>query len=276
MLWGKYDALILDLDGVVYIGDIAVLNAIESLNAVAGQVKISAATNNASRTPAQVGEHLRSLGLEISNEDVITSAQAGARLLASSVPPNSQVLVVGGIGVEVAVKEFGLHPIRATKNHDANGIIAHEVEGVIQGHGVDTSWWDLNTSALAIANGKTWIATNRDSTVPTPYGLGPGNGAFIQLLENLTSVEPKVAGKPEPTLFAETVQRLGAKNALVIGDRIDTDIQGAVNCGLDSLLVLTGVHKVADVFKSPRNKPTYVAEDLKCLLMPEPPQFFDF
>jgi glycerol 3-phosphatase-2 len=162
-------------------------------------------------------------------------------------------------------------PIRATKNHESNDIISREVEGVIQGHGVDTSWWDLNTAALAIANAKPWVATNRDSTVPTPYGLGPGNGTFVQLLENLTGVTPLVAGKPEPTLFEETVLRLGAKKALVIGDRIDTDIEGANRCGLDSLLVLTGVHKVADIRNDDLGKPTYVAQDLRCLLSDEPP-----
>jgi len=273
MLWGKYDALILDLDGVVYIGDRAVPNAIESLNSVANIVRISAATNNASRSPAQVALHLRELGLAIDDSDVVTSALAGARLIASLVPPDSQVLVVGGSGVESSIREFGLHPIRATKNHESNGIIAQEVEGVIQGHGVETSWWDLNTAALAIAKGKPWVATNRDSTVPTPYGLGPGNGAFVQLLENLTGVTPYVAGKPEATLFVETVRRLGAKKALVIGDRIDTDIMGANACGLDSLLVLTGVHKTADIPTDPAGKPTYVAQDLRCLLEQEPPKY---
>lgn len=266
MLWRKYDALILDLDGVVYIGEDPVAFAIESINKAASIVKISAATNNASRTSAQVGKHLRELGLEISDEDVVTSAQAGARLLAGLVPAESQVLIVGGQGVEVAVRDCGLNPIRATRNHESNAIISREVAGVIQGHGVDTSWWDLNTAALAIGKGKPWIATNKDSTVPTPYGLGPGNGSFVQLLEILTMAQPLVAGKPEPSLFSETIERLGAKNPLVIGDRLDTDILGANRCGLDSLLVLTGVHKIADIPTNAELQPTYVAPDLRCLV----------
>ena len=274
MLWNKYDALILDLDGVIYIGEEAVEYAVDSINSISCSVKISAATNNASRTSLQVAQHLRELGLNITDQDVVTSAQAGARLLAEKVQANSQVLVVGGIGVEQAVKELGLHPIRATRNHDSNGIISKEVEGVIQGHGVDTSWWDLNTAALAIANGKPWVATNRDSTVPTPYGLGPGNGTFVAMLENLTGAKPLVAGKPEPALFTETIARLGAKSALVIGDRLDTDILGANRCGLDSLLVLTGVHKVADIGQDKDLQPTYVSENLKCLMQPLAPQPF--
>jgi HAD superfamily hydrolase (TIGR01450 family) len=274
MLWGKYDLLILDLDGVVYIGDKSVPHAIESLNSVASKVKISAATNNASRSPEQVAKHLRELGLQIQDADVVTSAQAGARLLASKVPADSQVLVVGGIGIDIAVKECGLNPIRATRNHESNGIIAAEVAGVIQGHGVDTSWWDLNTAALAIAKKKPWIATNRDLTVPTPHGLGPGNGGFVQMLVNLSGQEPLVAGKPQPALFVETIERMGAVSALVIGDRIDTDIEGANNCSIDSLLMLTGVHSLQDIPDHPAGKPTYVCEDLRCLLADAPPPRF--
>lgn len=275
MLWNKYDAIILDLDGVVYIGQDAVPNAIESINAVSHLVKVSAATNNASRTQSQVGKHLRDLGLHILDEDVVTSAQAGARLLASKVPAESQVLVVGGNGVETAVKEVGLHPIRATRDHVSNDVIADEVEGFMQGHGVDTSWWDLNTAALAIARGKTWVATNRDTTVPTPYGLGPGNGMFVQLLEILTGIKPLVAGKPQPELFVETIRRLQAKNALVIGDRIDTDIEGANACGLDSLLVLTGVHQESDIPQTISGQPTYVSADLSVLKSSSAPKKWD-
>lgn len=274
LLWEKYDAVILDLDGVVYIGEQAVPGAIDSLNAIASAVKIAAATNNASRTPSQVAKHLRDLGLNISDGDVVTSAQAGARLLAENVPHGSQVLVIGGVGVESAVKEFGLHPIRATRNHESNAVIAEEVAGLIQGHGVDTSWWDLNTAALVISQKKVWVATNRDGSVPTPYGLGPGNGAFVQLLQDLTSQTPLVAGKPNPGLFAETIARLKAKNALVIGDRIDTDIWGAIAASLDSLLVLTGVHQISDIINFENGAPTYVASDLSCLTEPKPPKAY--
>ena len=273
MLWGKYDLVILDLDGVVYIGDKAVPKAIDSLNQIATTVQISAATNNASRTCEQVGSHLRTLGLNIQDEEIVTSAQAGARLLFSLVPEHSQVLVVGGVGVEVEVKNLGFHPIRATQNHESNAIIAKEVSAVIQGHGVATSWWDLNTAAMVISAHKPWIATNRDSSVPTPYGLGPGNGAFVKLLMDLTGKKPLVAGKPEKTLFVETIKKFDSSNALVIGDRIDTDIQGANICGLDSLLVLTGVHSLDDIQLYESGFPTYVANDLSCLISSEPPPY---
>ena len=273
MLWAKYDAIILDLDGVVYIGEHAVPHAIDSLQAVASHVKVAAATNNASRNPSVVSEHLQALGLNISEEDVVTSAQAGASLMSQHVAPESRILAVGGSGVEEALLERGFHVLRATYDNEANHIIAQEVEGVVQGHGTSTSWWDLATASWAIARGVTWVATNRDLTVPTPFGLGPGNGSLVSAIESVVGVSPLVAGKPKPALFRETVDRLGCRNALVIGDRLDTDIDGAIAAGLDSLLVLTGVHGRNDVAKrTPDLRPTYVASDLRCLTAPEPPE----
>ncbi len=272
MLWGTYDTVILDLDGVVYIGDHAVPHAVEALQRIASQVHICAATNNASRTSDVVAEHLQSLGLNIDAESVVTSAQAGARMLASLVPAKSRVLAVGGIGVERALLDVGLHPLRATQDNVANHTIAEEVAGVMQGHGTSTSWWDLATASWAVARGAQWVATNRDMTVPTPYGLGPGNGSLVAALEAVVGSSPLVAGKPEPALFLETAQRLNSSRALVIGDRLDTDIDGAIAAGMDSLLVLTGVHGREDVALRPvDSRPTYVASDLRCLFAERPP-----
>jgi HAD superfamily hydrolase (TIGR01450 family) len=272
MLWDKYDSVILDLDGVVYIGDHAVDHAIESLNGLPVDVAVTAATNNASRTNQTVGNHLRELGLHIEDGDVVTSAQAGAQLLSRLIPADSRVLAVGGVGVAQALIDVGLHPLRATKDHASNHAIALEVSGVMQGHGFDTSWWDLSTASWAIARDAHWIATNRDLSVPTPFGLGPGNGSLVGALEQVTGASPLVAGKPEPTLFTETKIRRDLKNPLVIGDRLDTDIDGAIAAGMDSLLVLTGIHQLDDVMKRPFNaRPTYIATDLRQLLDEVPP-----
>jgi len=272
MLWEKYDSIILDLDGVVYIGEHAVPHAVESINAVSETIRVTAATNNASREPQVVGEHLRRLGLNIDDSEIVTSAQAGASLLASLLEPKARVLAVGGFGVESALREVGLHPIRATRDHEANHLLADEVSAVLQGHGQDTSWWDLATAAWAISRGKHWVATNRDLTVPTPYGLGPGNGSLVASLEEVTGVCPLVAGKPQATLFEQTAQRIGSTRPLVIGDRLDTDIDGALAAGMDSLLVLTGVHQLADVAaRNPDRRSTYVANDLTCLLSAQAP-----
>ena len=272
MLWGKYDSVILDLDGVVYIGDYAVAHAVESLQQLRKSVKISAATNNASRNSLVVAQHLTSLGLPIDEADVFTSAQAGAEMMADLVPANSRILAVGGAGVSQALEAVDLHPLRATQDHVANDTIAGEVAGVLQGHGVDTSWWDLSTAAWAITRGAQWVATNRDLTAPTPFGLGPGNGSLVAVLEIVVGSSPLVAGKPEPALFQKTLKHIGASNPLIIGDRLDTDVDGAIAAGFDSLLVLTGVHQLRDVVqRSAEEMPTYISQDLRCLLSEHPP-----
>lgn len=274
MLWDRYDALILDLDGVVYIGASPVAHAIESLNAVAADgVRLTAATNNAARAAAVVGEHLRSLGLAIADNDVVTSAQAGAALLARQVAPGSEVLAVGGEGVPQALSECGLTPVRAPRDFSAAGEVAARVAAVMQGHGTETCWWDLNTAAFAVGLGKIWVATNRDATVPTEHGFGVGNGGMVAAVMTATGRNPEVAGKPQPTLFAETKARIGARNPLVVGDRLDTDVDGAIAAGMDSILVCTGVHQVADALARPvEQRPTYIIQDLRGLLLPESPE----
>lgn len=272
MLWQRYDALILDLDGVVYIGEEAVPYAVESLRQVATNVRLAAATNNAAREAPVVGAHLRRLGLPISDVEVVTSAQAGAAILAEQLPPGARVLAVGGSGVASALKEVGLAPVRADADLQRSGQLALEVSAVLQGHGVESSWPDFAAAAFAINAGARWVATNRDATVPLPMGFGPGNGAFVEALRFATGREPVVAGKPEPRLFLETKQRLGVSNPLVIGDRIDTDIDGAHASGMDSLLVLTGVTSLADLAElEAARQPTFVATDLRCLLAEQPP-----
>lgn len=267
MLWGKYDLLILDLDGVVYIGETAVPHAIESLNKISSEIQLCAATNNASRTPAKVAEHLVSLGLQINPSQIYTSAQAAASLLRDHVPVNSRVLVVGGQGVSAVLTESGFVPVRATSDERENIEIALSVDAVVQGHGTESNWLDFNTAMQAISAGAKWVATNRDESVPVTGGFGPGNGSFVGILEKLTGISPIVAGKPEPALFFEAAKHFGSQRPLVVGDRFDTDIDGAARTNFDSLLVQTGVHRLED---SSGNLPTYYAPDLRVLLEVDP------
>jgi HAD superfamily hydrolase (TIGR01450 family) len=271
MLWGRYDSLILDLDGVVYIGQEAVEHAIESLNAISDSVRITAATNNASRHHSEVAEHLRHLGLRISDGAVITSADAGASYLSNLDLSSDRILVVGGEGLARTVSEQGFEVLRATKSHAENNEIAHECAAIIQGHGTDTSWWDITTALWAVKAGKPWIATNRDMSVPLPYGTSIGNGGFVSLLEGFSGVTPVVTGKPELHLFQTLINRLNLHSPIVIGDSFQTDIQGAHNASLDSLLVLTGVSTMKTL-SAERLKPTYIAHDLRALLEQNPPR----
>ncbi len=259
----RYDVALLDLDGVVYIGTEAVPGAREALAAAAGEgMRLAYVTNNASRTPEAVAELLNGLGVPADPADVVTSSQAAARLLAERLAPGAAVLVVGGPALRREVEAVGL---RAVGRADAGP------EAVVQGWAPGLGWADLAEAAYAVAGGAWWVATNVDRTIPTARGIAPGNGALVGAVRIATGVEPVVAGKPQPPLHRETILRTGARHPLVVGDRLDTDIEGAVAAGADSLLVLTGVTGPADLLAAPpRRRPTYVAADLSGLLTPHP------
>ncbi|MEU4702662.1 HAD-IIA family hydrolase [Nonomuraea dietziae] len=257
MLIDGYDTLLLDLDGVVYLGRQAVPHAAESLERAAGRVRLAYVTNNASRSPAAIAEHLTHLGVPATAEDVVTSAQAAARLIAERVPPGAPVLVVGGTGLRMAVRAQGLRPVT---------VAADEPVAVVQGIAPDLSYGLLSEGALAVRRGAWFVAANGDATMPTARGELPGNGAMVRVIAAATGVEPVYAGKPAPPLHRESMIRTGSERPLVVGDRLDTDIEGATNAGVDSLLVLTGVATPRDLLTAaPAHRPTYVAEDLSTL-----------
>ncbi|MGI4893953.1 MAG: HAD-IIA family hydrolase [Janthinobacterium lividum] len=252
-----HDALLLDLDGVVYVGPSAVPHAPESLRAaVAAGVRLAYITNNASRTPETVAAHLRGLGVPAADEDVVNSAQAAARYLREHFPVGSAVLLVGGEGLRVALAEVGLRAVDSL----AEGPVA-----VVQGFSPQLGWSQLAEATHAVRSGLPFVATNLDATVPTPGGPAPGNGLLVQLVAKAAGREPDaVCGKPERPLFDEAVARVQAHRALVVGDRLDTDLQGARAAGLPGLLVLTGVTGVAELFAAaPHERPTQVAHDLR-------------
>lgn len=258
-----YDTLLLDLDGVVYLGRDAVPGAPEALcQAVERGVRLAYVTNNASRTPGAIAQHLSALGAPASAADVVTSAQAAARLVAERVEPGAAVLVVGGMGLRSALRAHGLRPVSTAMDAPA---------AVVQGIAPHLSYGLLAEGALAVRQGALFVAANADSTMPTGRGEIPGNGAMIRVIATATGVEPIVAGKPEPPLHRESMLRTGARRPLVVGDRLDTDIEGATNAGVDSLLVLTGVASPLDLLTAaPRHRPTYVAADLSALHRPYP------
>ncbi len=266
-----YRGVVCDLDGVVYRGEHAVPHAIESLAGIrAAGLRIVYATNNASRPPAHVADHLERLGVQLDAADVVTSSQAGARRLAGELPAGATVLAVGGEGVPLALDEAGLLPIRAERvlDHlDRGGTIA----AVLQGFGPDVSWRDLAEAALAVSAGARWVATNTDITLPIDRGIVPGNGTLVGAVRDALGVAPIVVGKPHPPLYEAGAAVLGTSPAqtLAIGDRLDTDIEGAVNAGMDSLYVMTGVSRVREVaLADASRRPTFLAVDLRATCAP--------
>jgi HAD superfamily hydrolase (TIGR01450 family) len=255
----QYDVALLDLDGVVYIGPDAVQGAPEALAAArdAG-MRLAFVTNNAARPPSVVARHLAELGIDAAPDEVITSAQAAAHYLADRLSPGAKVLVLGTVGLVEALDERGLRPVFEADD---------DVQAVVQGYSPELSWRQLAEGAVAINRGVLWIATNLDPTVPSPRGRLPGNGSLVAALRHATGAEPIATGKPDPTMHRESVQRSNAENPLVVGDRLDTDIEGADAVGCDSLLVLTGVTSPAELLAAPADhRPTYIARDLTGLL----------
>ncbi|GAA3527586.1 HAD-IIA family hydrolase [Nocardioides daeguensis] len=249
-----YDLAMLDLDGVVYIGHEAVDGAAGHISSArAAGMRVAFITNNASRSAAVVAEHLRDLGVAARPSDVVTSAQAAARLLAERFGAGARVVCLGGPGLQSALDEMGLVAVD----------VEAEAVAVVSGYGPELLWRDIMHAAVRIRGGLPWVATNTDLTIPTGYGVAPGHGVLVEMVERFAGMTPDVAGKPARPLLDETVRRVGGRRPLMVGDRLDTDIEGARNAGVDSLLVLTGVTGLAElVAAGPRERPTYLAADL--------------
>jgi len=263
-LAGQFDVALLDLDGVVYVGPAAVAGAREHLlEARSMGMRLAYVTNNASRTPDVVADHLRDLGMPAEDGDVVTSAQAAARVMAELVDPGSRVLVVGGEGLRAALVERGLAPVSSADDEPA---------AVVQGFSPDLGWSLLAEGAYALERGIPWVASNTDLTIPTPRGRAPGNGTFVEVLQRATGRKPVVAGKPETPMHAEAVARTGSRRPLVVGDRLDTDIEGANRADVPSLLVFTGVTDEADVvLATDELRPAFISDDLGGLHHAHPP-----
>lgn len=263
-LCSGYDLAMLDLDGVVYVGGAAVPGAPAHLSSVRDRgMRLAFITNNASRTPGQVAQHLRELGIEAQPADVVTSAQAAARVLVDRYGAGARVVLLGAVGLEEALLEQGLEPVSVTEVSGARAVVT--------GYGPDVLWRDIMRAAVLIRDGLPWVASNTDGSIPTPYGVAPGHGVLVDTIRAFTGVDPVVAGKPARPLLDETVRRVGGARPLMVGDRLDTDIEGARNAGLDSLLVLTGVTGLAELAAAgPHERPTYLAPGLDGLLQPHP------
>lgn len=256
-LLDRHDVLLVDLDGTLYRGAVAVPGAVEAIvGAAARGVRTVYVTNNASRRPTDVAAQLVELGFPASDDEVVTSAQAAAAMLADQLAPGAAVLVVGTDALAAEVTGVGL-----TVTADAADAAA-----VIQGHSPDTGWRLLAEATVALRAGAVWVACNLDATLPTERGPLPGNGSMVAALRTASGRAPQVAGKPAPALVNASVERVAARRPLMVGDRLDTDIEGGRVAHMPSLLVLTGVSDAAELLAAPpERRPDYVAADLGAL-----------
>lgn len=255
----SYDALLLDLDGTVYLGGQPIDHVASALARAKQQGARSVfVTNNASRPPVEVAAALTGMGISADVDDVLTSPQAAAVMLTDRHPAGTKVLVIGAPWLAESVQLAGLVPVR---------LAVDEPAAVVQGHSPETGWRDLAEACIALRAGADWVACNIDSTLPTDRGLLPGNGSMVAALVAATGMHPRVAGKPESPLLDAAVRRVGSQRPLVVGDRLDTDIACAVGANTPSLLVLTGVSTAADLLAAPPSqRPTYLAFDLRGLV----------
>ena len=258
-----YDVALLDLDGVVYVGPEAVPGVPGALAAArAAGMRLGFVTNNASRTPEEVAGHLTALDVPASAAEVITSSQAAATVVAQRLGAGARVLPVGGPGVAAALEAAGLTVV---------GRAEDEPRAVVQGYGRDVGWSELAEAVVAVRNGAEHVATNADATIPSPRGPLPGNGALVGVVSAVTGRRPLVTGKPDPAMHAECVRRTGARRPLVVGDRLDTDVEGGRRAGAATLLVLSGVTDPAVLLAAgPDQRPDLLAPDAGGLLTPHP------
>ncbi|WP_144662621.1 HAD-IIA family hydrolase [Paenarthrobacter nicotinovorans] len=262
-LISSFDAVLSDLDGVVYAGPHAIPGAVESLQRLESVgVGLGYVTNNASRTPAQVAAHLRELGAPAEDHQVVSSSQAAGELLASMLPAGSHVLITGSAALAHEIELVGLKPVRSA---------AEAPVAVVQGFNPEIGWKDLAEAAYVVAGGATWFATNTDMSIPQARGIAPGNGTLVAAVAAATGKAPLVAGKPEAPLFHAAAKRLNAERPLVVGDRLDTDILGGNRAGFATAAVLTGVDTTSTILAARTDeRPDYLLADLEGLYVPYP------
>ncbi|AZN29439.1 hypothetical protein EJO69_03275 [Flaviflexus salsibiostraticola] len=250
-----YDASIYDLDGVCYRGNLPVVDAADSIVEARGRGQLAVyLTNNAARTPHAIGDHLRSLDIPAEDSEVYTAAMAAAELASEEIPAGSKVFVIGGEGLVEALTKKGFAVVDSADDEPA---------AVVQGFHPSVGWKLMSEGALAINRGAVFIASNLDATLPQERGFMLGNGALVKAVEHATGVVPIATGKPLPRVFHQAAQSVSATRPLAVGDRLNTDIRGAVAADVDSLHVLTGVNDERDVALAvPEERPTYLSKTL--------------
>jgi HAD superfamily hydrolase (TIGR01450 family) len=258
-VFDKFQTLFLDLDGVIYEGDKAIVDSIESITTLKSLgVSVGYLTNNSSRKPETITEQLRGFGLRLTAEEVISSAQAGVELLSSMIPAGAKVLVVGGEGLSSRVLDAGFELVKSSDDLPA---------AVIQGFAPDVNWKDLAEASYSIQAGAKWVATNQDWTIPREKGIAPGNGTLVSAVHTAVGQLPLVAGKPERAIFETAMREFQTQSAIYVGDRLDTDVLGANRAGLGSAIVMTGVTSRKELLGARSDsRPTFILGTLKDLL----------
>lgn len=253
----RYRAVLLDLDGVLYRGDGAVPGAAEVVAELrAAGKRIVFLTNNSARTPEQVAVKLRGLGIESAPDEVVTSARPTARLVAAD-GRTPTAYVIGRDGVRAALAEAGVEVLDGSPER---------ADFVVVGWDGDVGYDELRVASVLARRGARLVATNDDASYPAPGGeLWPGAGAILAAVETASGRTATVVGKPHRHLFDEALEQAGTREAVMVGDRVETDIAGAAAAGIDAVLVLSGASGRGDLLDGDR-LPLAVGNDVRVLL----------
>lgn len=230
---------ILDMDGVLYRGDTLIPEVPDFLSALdSAGIPYTMATNNSTNSQLDYVMKLERLGVSVPEESIFTSAVATATYLRSTYPDGTRIYVVGMKALRQAIFGDGYF-FPAETNADV----------VVSGADFELVYGALRTACLAIRAGADYVATNADTTFPSEAGLIPGSGAIVAALVAATGVEPTVVGKPSPVMVESclTAMAIDASQAVMLGDRLDTDILAGQRANTRTAMVLTGVHTPADV-----------------------------
>jgi HAD superfamily hydrolase (TIGR01450 family) len=255
----RYDQLIVDLDGCVWIGDKPVDGSVEAVEQLreAGK-RIAFATNNSRRTGEDYVRKLWGMGIQASVGDVVTVGGAMQHLLAET----RRGMTVFVIGTQAMVDHVADAGLKVMNNTD----LASRADLVVVSGTEQVTYDDVRLASLALQRGADFLATSRDPTYPMPDGFWPGTGAVLAAVETASGREATVVGKPEPQLFLTALERLGEGRTLVVGDRIESDIEAAKRAELDGALVLTGEATAEQAEASSDPRPVAVADSLLALV----------
>jgi 4-nitrophenyl phosphatase len=235
-------AFIIDMDGVLWHGEQPLPGMQEFFTVLRERgLKFVLATNNAASTPDQYVAKLARMGVAVTREEVLTSSLATAAYLAERCESaQTKVFAIGEDGVQQALAEKGFS-LRGLYEIDADYVVCGMDKGI--------SWDKLATATLNIRAGAKFIGTNPDTSLPTERGITHGNGAILAAIQAGSGVAPITIGKPAPIMYQQAMACLQVDPAhtIAIGDRLETDILGAVNAGIRSVMVLTGISTQEEV-----------------------------
>jgi HAD superfamily hydrolase (TIGR01450 family) len=257
----RYDHALLDLDGCVWVGDEPTAGAVEAVTALRRAGKGIAFVTNDSRVSGEdLVRKLWGQGFQASLEEVVTVGGALQHMLAERADRLHSAFVIGSNAIAEHVAGAGLRVANGTE-------FATRADVVVVGLDVQLDYPQLRTAVQALDRGAELVATGRDPTLPMPDGPWPGTGSILAALEYATGRRAATVGKPDPQLFNTALDRLGEGRALVVGDRLDTDLAGAAAAGLDAAIVLTGAAARDEAEAARDPKPVAVADTLAALVL---------